>query len=60
MVYEKEKPRAGDAHLWIKLWEEFHELVKRGILGEVAHVKAHCTKKDGNDDAIWDVRHGRQ
>ena len=45
---EKEciKPRAGDAHLWIKFWEELHELVKRGILVEVAHVKAHRTKKE--------------
>ena len=31
---EKEciKPRAGDADLWIKIWEESHELVERGIL----------------------------
>ena len=39
------KPRAGDADLW-KNWEEIHELVKRGILVEVEHVKAHCTKKE--------------
>ena len=50
MGYEKgEKdcitPRAGDAELWIKLWEELHELVKRGILVEVEQVKAHRTKK---------------
>ena len=38
--------RAGDADLWIKIWEELHELVKRGILVEVAHVKAHRTKKE--------------
>ena len=45
---EKEciKPRAGDADLWIEIWEEPHELVKRGILVEVAHVKAHRTKKE--------------
>ena len=45
---EKEciRPRAGDADLWIKIWEESHELVKRGILVEVAHVKAHRTKKE--------------
>ena len=32
---EKEgiKPKAGDADLWIKIWEELHELVKRGIFG---------------------------
>ena len=40
------KPGAGDADLWIKMWEELHELVKRGILVEVAHVKAHRTKKE--------------
>ena len=46
---EKEciKPRAGDADLWLKKkWEELHELVKRGILVEVEHVKAHRTKKE--------------
>ena len=45
---EKEciKTSAGDADLWIKIWEELHELVRRGILVEVAHVKAHRTKKE--------------
>ena len=45
---EKEclKPRAGDAHLWIKNWEELHELVNTGISVDVAHVKAHRTKKE--------------
>ena len=45
---EKEciKPRTGDADLWIKNGEELHELVKRGILVEVEHVKAHRTKKE--------------
>ena len=40
---EKEcsKPRARDADLWLKIWEELYELAKRGILVEVAHVKAH-------------------
>ena len=44
---EKEciKPRAGDADLWLKKWEELHELVKRGIPVEVEHVKAHRTKR---------------
>ena len=37
------KPRAGDADLW-KILGELHELVKRGILVEVGHVKAHRTK----------------
>ena len=39
------EPRAGDADLWIKNWEELHSLVERGILVEVGHVKAHRTKK---------------
>ena len=45
---EKEciKPRAGDADLWLTIWEELHELVKRGIVVEVARVKAHRTKKE--------------
>ena len=29
-----------------KIWEELHELAKRGILVEVEHVKAHRTKKE--------------
>ena len=45
---EKEciKPRAGDADLWLKIWEELRELVKRGILVEAAQVKAHRTKRE--------------
>ena len=45
---EKEciKPRAGDAVLWIKIWEELHGLAERGILVEVEHVKADRTKKE--------------
>ena len=36
---EKEciEPRAGDADLWMNIWEELHELVNRGIFVEVAH-----------------------
>ena len=40
------KRRAGDAHLWIKIWEELHFLAARGIVVEVERVKAHRTKKD--------------
>ena len=40
------KPRAGDADLWIVVWEELHGLAGRGILVEVEHVKAHRTKKE--------------
>ena len=49
---EKEciKPRAGDADLWIKIWEELHELVERGILVEVAHVKGTPYKEKKRKD----------
>ena len=33
-------PKAGDADLWMKIWEELR------ILVEVEHVKVHRTKKD--------------
>ena len=38
------KPRAGDADLWIEIWE--HGLAERGILVEVEHVWAHRTKRE--------------
>ena len=40
------KPRAGDADLWIKIWEELLSLDERDITVEVEHVKAHRTKKE--------------
>ena len=43
------KPRAGDADLWNKIWEELHYLAERGILVAVEHVKAHRTKKEKQD-----------
>ena len=48
---EKEciKPRAEDADLWTKIWEELHGRGGRGILVEVEHVKAHRTKKVKKD-----------
>ena len=36
----------SQAHLWIRIWEELHKLVIRGILVEVELVKAHRTKKE--------------
>ena len=42
-------PKAADADLWIKIWEELHPLTSKEILVEVEHVKAHRTKKDKND-----------
>ena len=38
------KPRAGDADLWIKVWEELRRLAARDVVVEVEHVKAHRTK----------------
>ena len=35
-------PKAGDADLWIKIWEELHLLAAR----EMVEVKAHRTKKE--------------
>ena len=37
------KPGAGDADLWIKIWDELHSLAARDVTVEVKHVKAHCT-----------------
>ena len=39
-------PKADDADIWIKIWEEMHLLASRETLVEVEHVKAHCTEKD--------------
>ena len=39
-------PKAGDADVWIEIWEELHSLSAECILVEVEHVKAHRTKKD--------------
>ena len=36
-----------------KMWEELHELVKRGIFVEVAHVKAHRKDRHVLDDLIF-------
>ena len=40
------KPRAGDAGLWIKIWEDLHSLAARDFIVEVEHVRAHRTKKE--------------
>ena len=39
-------PKAGDAGLWIKIWEDLHLPVSEEIVVELEHVKAHRTKKD--------------
>ena len=39
-------PKASDADLWIKSWEELHLLLSKEILVEVDHVKAHRTQKE--------------
>ena len=48
------KPRAGDAHLWIKICEELHLLAAREIAVEVEHVKAHRTKKDKKETSQFE------
>ena len=52
MGYEEEresiKPRAGDACLWITIWEELRSLAERNITVEVEHLKAYRTKKEKN------------
>ena len=42
-------PKAGEADLWIKTWEELHLLMSKETLVDVEHVKAHRTKKDKKD-----------
>ena len=37
-------PKAGDAHLWTKTWEELQLLTTKEVFVEVEHVKAHRTK----------------
>ena len=39
-------PNAGDADLWIKIWEELHLSASKEILVEVEHVEAHRREKD--------------
>ena len=46
---ECSKPRAGDADLWKKIWEELHSFAARDIAVEVEHVKTHHTKKENKD-----------
>ena len=48
------KPRAGDADLWIKIWEELHSLAARDMAVEVEHVKAHRTKKDKTEISYFE------
>ena len=38
-------PRAKDADLWILILEELHRVHQERILLDVAHVKAHGSKK---------------
>ena len=56
------KPKAGDADLWIKMWEELHRLAARDIVVEVEHVKAHRTKKDKKEMSHFEkyVMHGNE
>ena len=47
-------PKAGDADLWIKNWEELQLSASREISVEVEHVKADRTKKDKKDMSHFD------
>ena len=42
-------PKAGDAGLWIKIWEELQLSKSKEILLEVEHVKAHRKEKDNKE-----------
>ena len=39
-------PKAGDAELWIEIWEELHKFAAGDMLVEVEHVKVHRTMKE--------------
>ena len=34
-------PKAGDADLWTKIWEQLHYIVSRDVVVEVEHVTPH-------------------
>ena len=42
----------GDADLWIKIWEEMHNLAAGEILVEVEHAKAHRTEKEKKEVSL--------
>ena len=51
-------PKAGDADLWNKIWEELHHLAAGDVLVEVEHVTTHRTKeRKERDVALCKVRH---
>ena len=50
--------KAGDADVWIKIWEELHRLRSEDIIVEVEHVKAHRTKKGEKHVAVREICHG--
>ena len=46
---------------WILIWEELHRVHQEGILLDVAHVKAHGSKKEKQKiDALRKKCHGKQ
>ena len=53
-VFDCIKPKAGDADLWIKIWEELHLLAARHMVVEVEHVKAHRTRKEKREMSSFD------
>ena len=47
-------PKAGNADLWIKKWEELNLLTSKEILVKVEHVKAHRTKNDKKETSQFE------
>ena len=47
-------PKAGDADLWIKIWEELHRLAARDMAVEVEHVKAHRSEKNKKEMSCFE------
>ena len=47
-------PLAKDADLWILIWEEIHRVHQEGIFVEVELVKAHRSKKEKQQRALFE------
>ena len=48
------EPKAADADLWIRIWEELQLSTSKEILVEVEHVKAHRTEKEKKEMAQFE------
>ena len=47
-------PKAGDAELWIEIWEELHKFAAGDMLVEVEHVKVHRTMKEKKETSHFE------